>query len=363
MKIAVTGGHTAPALALIDALPKKDLIFIGRKYTSREERKPSWEYQEVTKRSIPFYHLEAGRFSRYLSKRSLDQFVRIPQGFLAAYRILKKERPDSIVSFGGYLGLPVCLVGFVLGIPYYSHEQTIEPGLTNKILGIFAKKMFVAFPETAKHFQNGKTVVTGNLLRRSIFENKKPVRFPDTLPVVYITGGSLGSHSINEHIRRILPDLLSRANVIHQTGNVQEFNDYYTLLRLRDTLPPKLKKRYVLREHIEDDRIGSIFAAADMVVGRAGANTFSELIALKKPAVLVPLPWSAHNEQQKHADFFVSAGLGEAFDQYRSSESLLELIEKVLKKRKEHMVAFDKLSAHYKRNAVFTVIHEIEKTA
>ncbi len=368
MKIVITGGHASPAIALTDALmeySKKEktavqIIFIGRKYTSIEEEDLSWEYQEIKKRNIPFYHLDAGRLTRYVSVQSAIHFFRIPMGFVAAYKILRKERPDVIMSFGGYLGLPVCLMGKILGIPYYSHEQTIQPGITNRILGSFAKKMFVAFPETLRYFNTSTTEVTGNLLRSSIFHSKsESFKLNKKLPVVYVTGGSLGSHSLNVHILHILNELLSFATVIHQTGNVQEFNDYYELMKYRDTLPKTLKERYILYEHVSDAQIGSVYSVADIVVGRAGANTFSELIALKKPAVFVPLPWSAHDEQQKHADFFRKSGLGEVFNQYDSSSELLSSIQKVLKELPQYRSNFDKLGSHYKKNAVNLVLHEI----
>lgn len=371
MKIAITGGHIAPALALTDALlstkdrnkSNVEIIFIGREFTSRNEEKKSWEHQEVTKRGIPFYHLEAGRFTRDFSASSFTQLTLVPFGFLAAYRLLRQTKPDIVMSFGGYIALPVCLVAYLLGIPYYSHEQTIAPGIANRIIGIFAKKMFVAFPETRQFFPKNKTIVSGNLLRQSIFDKtSSSFSFVKKNPVIYITGGSLGSHSINDHVKHILKELLQDTIVIHQTGNVKEFNDHYNLLKIRDALPKELQKRYYVREHISDDDIGKVYDLADVVVSRAGANTFSELIALHKPAVLVPLPWSANDEQLKHAEFFKHEGVGEVFDQYGQSKDLLIAINNVLKNTTRYKSHFARLKKQYQKDAVSTVLHEILKT-
>jgi len=367
MKIVITGGHTSPALALIDTILAQNqhsvsIEFIGRKFTSSDEDKPSWEYQEITRRKIPFHNLEAGRLTRSLSLQSFAHILKSPFGLFSAYQILRKTRPDSVMSFGGYIALPVCISAILQRIPYYSHEQTIEPGLTNKMLSKFAKKMFVAFPETEHFFEKNKTIVSGNLLRSSIFTVTKKI-LPQSVkrPVIYITGGSLGSHSLNMRVAEILPELLEMATVIHQTGNVKEFRDYFSLLKMHDELPEKKQKEYILREHIADDEIGSVFNLADMVVGRAGANTFSELIILKKPAVLCPLPWSAHDEQKKHAEFFKKNGLGEIYDQYEPANQLLSITTKMLERLPVYRKNFDKVNKRYTQNAVSIVLNEIIK--
>ncbi len=338
MKLLVTGGHVTPALAVIDEIVYKKnnantIVFVGRKYVNDREQEPSLEYQEILKRKIQFYDLKTGRLTRVISLSLFKSLFQIPQGFLQAKKIIKKERPDCVLTFGGYLGFPVGLAAWLDHIPLYLHEQTIVPGLTNRILGRFAKKIFVSFTEAVNRFPRDKTIVTGNPVRRQIFQVlDKPISFVKDRPVVYITGGSLGSHSINSIIYAIIPTLTKKYIVIHQTGDVTEYSDYERALTIKKSLPEKLASRYFVTKHFYESQIGYIYDMADLVVGRSGANTFFELIALNKPAVFIPLPWSAGHEQQKHAAIFMDHQTGELFDQNRKPPELLTLIDPVLDK-------------------------------
>lgn len=369
MKILITGGHATPALAIIDRLrdgqyqEHTEILYVGRKYSLDSEETYSLEYKEVTARRIRFEPLMAGRMTRVFSLRSFLNFLKVPVGFFQSVRILSSEKPDVILSFGGYIALPVALTGWMMGIPVYTHEQTVRPGLTNRIIARFSRKFFYSFEEARQFIKGGRAVLTGNPVRRAVFEvRKKPFEIPEGRPVIYVTGGSLGSHSINEHVHRILPELLKEFTVIHQTGSVKEYNDYERLMRFRRTLPDELKSRYFPVEHLFEDEIGYVYSRADLVVGRSGANTFFELIHLRKPAVFIPLPWSAHKEQQKHAEFFARQGIGEVFEQKDESAALLSLIRKVVKEREAYRSNFDKLPFQTKRDASDIIIREILKT-
>lgn len=334
-KLLITGGHLAPALVLIDYLIEKkklvEIIFVGRQYNLEDDREYSLEYQEIKRRKIRFISFFTGRLKRELSFDFLKNLFFIFYGVLKAYWIIKKEKPTMIFSFGSYLGFPLVFIGWIKKIPVYIHEQTIAPGLANRVSGLFAKKIFVAFPEAAKFFNKKKVVISGNPVRKEIFQIiKKPLIIKKNKPVIYVTGGSLGSHSLNQHMLKILPSLLKMAIVIHQTGSVRKYNDYQKLSVFRESLPLDLKKNYFIRKHFYSDEIGYIFSLADLVVSRAGANTFFELISLKKPAILVPLPWSANKEQEKQAILFSQAGLGEIFYQNKKSDYLLALIKKMI---------------------------------
>ncbi len=316
-----------PALALIDSLVDNksiEIIFVGRKFNLDSEQSYSLEFQEIEKRKIKFIPINAGR-------AALKNFFQIIFGLVNAFKIVNKEKPRLIFSFGSFLGFPFAFVGWLTGIPIFIHEQTLNPGFANRLSGFFAKKVFVSFPQSAKFFNKNKVIVSGNPVRKEIFEVKsKPFEIDKKMPVIYITGGSLGSHSINSHFLKILPKLLEKNIVIHQTGNVKEYKDYETLSKMKESLPKELQSRYFLREHIYSHEIGYVYSLADLVISRSGANTFFELVALKKPSILIPLPWSARLEQQKQADLFVSSSLGEVFSQFDSSEKLLQLIDKMM---------------------------------
>lgn len=354
-KILITGGHVTPALAVIDRLTERkyegSIVFVGRKYTSDTEKTVSFEYQEVIKRNIPFIHLEAGRLTRIFSLRSLKHALKIPLGFYSAWRIMAKEKPDVILSFGGYLALPVAYAAKMQKIPIYTHEQTAHPGLANRIISKIATQTFVSFPESIRYFRSKQIVCTGNPLRKSIFNEKKLPKVPPRLPIVYVTGGSLGAHAINQHIEHILPLLLKRCIVIHQTGNVKEYGDFERLTNYRNQFPSEMKERYIIKQHVGDDEIGAIYAQADVVVARSGANTFFELIALKKPVVFIPLPWAAHDEQREHALLFKKQQAGLIFEQSQESSELLEDIFHILDHKSEFTARVAELSHYHKEHA------------
>ena len=366
MKLLITGGHLAPALAIIDEILQNEsktfdkIIFVGRKYSLDTEKNLSLEYREITKRGLEFIPLNAGRLTRILSVRSIRSLVKVPIGFFNAWSILRKEKPDSILSFGGYLALPIAFWSLFFGIPIYTHEQTVSPGLTNRIIGFFSKKIFLAFEESALYFNRNKTIVTGNPVRKSIFiTDKKPFSCQKDRMVLYITGGSLGSHSINVHISRILQDLLQTFIVIHQIGDTKEYHDYDKLWKQKLELPPDAQNRYFLTKHFFEDEIGYVYSLADIVIGRSGANTFFELIALKKPAVLIPLPWSAHGEQKKHAELFKEKGIGEIFFQNGSSDTLLRMIHSMAKNLETYKKNFSNVEYLYNQYASEKIIEEI----
>ncbi len=325
----LTGGHLAPALALIEELEKKkkdiSLVFVGRKYAIDSDKTLSLEYKEITKRNIPFIPLQSGRFTRIFDWQSIKNLIKIIPGLIKAYSIIKEQKPDVIMTFGGYLALPISFWGYIFHIPLYTHEQTINPGLANRLIAFFSRTIFVAFAETIKFFPKHKTILTGNPVRSSIVRiNKKPFDINKNLPVIYITGGTLGSHSINQIIKKIITALLHDCTVIHQTGETKEYQDYEDLSAVRERLPKELSKRYFLVKHFLDDEIGYIFNLADLVIGRAGANTFFELILLSKPVIFIPLPWSSGGEQEKQAEIFRNAGAGVRNRQHQISSRVHE---------------------------------------
>ena len=281
MKLLITGGHLTPALAVIDKIiessqkDKISLAFAGRKYALDSEQTLSLEYKEITKRHIPFISLHAGRITRLMTFRSFTNILKIPVGFIHAFFILRQQTPDVILSFGGYLAIPVAVMGWLLRVTVFTHEQTICPGLANQVIAYFSKKIFYSFPESKHFFPSHKSILSGNPVRNTVFKIiDKPIDVNKTKPVIYITGGSLGSHGINEHIRNILPELLQDYVVIHQTGDIKEYDDYEHLLRYRRTFPEELKQRYIPVKHFFDNEIGYVYSISHIVVARAGATTF-----------------------------------------------------------------------------------------
>lgn len=366
MKLLITGGHLSPALALIDEIEKikkeVDIIFVGRRYPTDRERTLSLEYKEINKKNLTFVSIEAGRLNRIISVSSLISFIKIPSGFIQAFFIINKYRPDKIMSFGGYLALPVVFWGYIFRIPVYTHEQTIRPGIANRFISFFSKKIFVSFDKVKQNFPAKKTFVSGNPVKPSIFKViDKPFNIKKDRHVIYITGGSLGSHSINLHIKNILNLLLEKYIIIHQVGDTKEYHDYEDLLTIKNQLPKDLQLRYFLVKHFYDNQIGYIYNISDLVIGRSGANTFFELLSLNKPALFIPLPWSSGREQQHHAEIFTKVGCGEIFHQITPSKKLFRLIEQMTSRIDYYKNNFKNLSKFYKKNVSKYLIDEIFK--
>ncbi len=302
-KIVFTGGHHTSAVAVIDEIAKKQELankvqvhFIGHRYAMHQEKIESAEYQEIKKRRTPFYDLQAGKIYRTLN---LWEWLRVPYGFFQALFILLKVRPALIVSFGGYLAVPVVFAGWLLGIPAVTHEQTVTVGWANKFIAYFAKKVFISWSQSRKFFPEEKVIFTGLPLRQEIVALARE-GFEDLAndePVLYITGGKQGSQVINQAVEDCLQEFLDHFYVYHQTGALD-------LPKFRDSakdLPTGLKEHYTVFDYYGQKRVAEVYKKATVVVGRAGAHTTYELAVLGKPAVLIPIPWASHNEQEKNA--------------------------------------------------------------
>jgi len=337
-KVVITGGHLTPALAVIEELKKRgwEIIFLGRKYASEGVKTPSIESELIPRMRIPFYTLAAGRIQRRFTRWTIPAILRIPIGFFQAILYLRKLRPDVVLSFGGYVSAPVVFAGWLLRIPVITHEQTTVKGLATKFNSLFAKKIAVSWKVNLDDFPSQKVVFTGNPIRKDIFKFSekfwRELNFEKKLPLVFITGGNQGSHTINVAVGEIIPRLVKRANVFLQCGHLNAFGDFEKLRETRNKLPEKLKSRCRVKKYLSGEEMGTLLYKADLVVSRAGANTITELAALGKPCILIPLPWLYQNEQEKNARMLEKVGIAEVLLQKDlSSESLFQLIKKILK--------------------------------
>lgn len=334
MKIVITGGHHSSALPVIEHLLKEhtgiEIYWFGHKSTSKGDKNLTLEYREITALGIPFFNLHAGKFYRTFN---IVRLLLIPYGFIQAFFLHLKIKPDAILSYGGYLSVPTVLSGWILGIPSITHEQTVTIGWANKLVSIFAKKVLISWEYSRKFFPPKKTVYSGIPLRNSIFETRSNAFNSDNvLPTIYITAGKTGSHKINLLIGSILPELLSFSNVIHQCGDHSQFGDYDKLSKMYESFGNLPLGKYYLRKFIFSDEIGEALNKSSLVISRAGAHTISELFALKKPSILIPIPWVSHNEQNKNAQMLKDYGLAEIVDEDSiTPEALISLVRTVLK--------------------------------
>lgn len=309
-RIIITGGHHNCALVVAEELRKKsfEVVWFGR-------QQPKVEYQEVTQAGFEFVEIKAGKSHRWWRPTNL---WRLPWGFWQAWHQLRRWQPNLILSFGGYLAVPVVICGWFLGIPSITHEQTVVYGLANRVIGCFAKKVMVSWPSSLKHFPLKKAVFTGLPLRPEIFTPYQTVQ--GKLPTIYITGGKQGSRVINQAVEQTLAELLKNYNIIHQTGSSTISG------------PPKFKNRYLAKDYFFRKEIGHVLATADLVVSRAGAHTTYEMAALAKPVLFIPIPWSFANEQNKNAQRLVKAGTAEILPQDElSGKTLLAKVNQMFK--------------------------------
>ncbi len=358
-KLLITGGHPTPALAVIDEIlahhPGIRVTFVGRRNVNTRERANSLEYQEVIARKIQFTHTSTMR-----GKRGV---IELPYRTLQSIELLQTEKPDAVLSFGGYIGVPICIAAYLLKIPVFLHEQTMRPGTANIRLAKIASKVMISFPQTQKYFDKKKTVVTGNPIRQQMFHVSSTAKFAYLLkPIILVQGGNLGSHSVNIHIFSILPKLVEKYSVIHQVGNVKEFGDWENAQETHLSLPNELKNRYFPIQHLSTQEMAEAYAQAEIVISRSGASTITELIALRKPAVLIPLPWSAHGEQLAQAKLLAEAGVAEIFDQEKSSKELLGCIQKIADHVQSYSDHYDSFAQIYDPQAAEKILHTIRET-
>lgn len=344
MKILITGSHFTPAQATIEELqrnPNIKIVYLGRKYTREGDKSLSVESQILPKLGVKFIPIITGRLQRVFTAYTIPSLLKIPVGLFQSFYFLIKEQPDVVLSFGGYVAVPTVFSAWLLSIPVIIHEQTLVSGLANTISSYFADKIAVSF-ERKYGFNKTKTILTGNPLRKEIFnkankyqseEIRKVVNVAkqEKLPLILITGGNQGSHIINETVCEILDNLTNQAVVIHQTGD-SKFSDLEKLQLKQKNL--KNPQRYFADKWLGED-FGLILHEADLAVSRAGVNTLVELAYCGVPALLIPIPYLYKNEQVENARFFENLGLTKTLPQSQlTPKTLLEKINDMLKSLK-----------------------------
>ena len=349
-----------PAIATIEALRAKAqtirIVFIGRMYATEHHRDISHEKEEMDRLGIPFIAITTGRIQRYISIHSIVSLLKIPIGLVQAFLICLKEKPSCIMSYGGYVALPVVLAGWILGIPTITHEQTSVLGLANRIITHLAKKVCVTFPDMLASIADGKGVYTGLPIRRTVLNCKRHIKPKHKRPLVYITGGTTGATSVNALVYPLLPQLLTISDVIHQTGRVS----YDDAFRHKMALTKELQRHYSIYSYVSDEQLSEIFRSVSIVVGRSGANTTVELATLGIPMICIPLPWSGGGEQLKNATWLSSHGTAFILEQHSATpELLLQAIKNMLQDIATIEPRLQALSASMPHNAADLVADEV----
>lgn len=360
MKIVMTGGHFSPAHSIIQKIKKdNEILVVGRKYAFEGDTNKSYEYEACKEEGISFKELRAGRLQRKLTVHTIPSILRFPKGVIDAMWILNDFRPDAVVTFGGYLGLPVAMAASFLRIPVVLHEQTQKAGLSARLISGFASVVLVSFDSSKKYFKNKNIVVTGNPLRREIVEIMTQ-KSDNSRRIIYITGGSTGSHAINEAVYGILPRLLQDFTVVHQTGSSKKYNDYQKMIEFKKTLDEKYKGHYIVSEFFSANEVARYMTNALLVVSRSGVNTVLELMAIGNMAILIPLPHGQQGEQRENALLFEQTGLGVMLGQEDlTGEGLYTLIRDMINNREKYIRNKKNASKYVHLEALDSIIKQI----
>lgn len=326
-KIFVTGGHFAPAKAVMQELLHRggwEIYYLGRKYSMEGSSELALEYTEIGQLPVKYLTITTGRIQRQFFTnlgQSLASLAKIFVGLTQSLFWLIRYRPKIVLSFGGYVAVPAVCWAWLFDIPIVTHEQTLVCGRANKLISLLADKVLVSWP-------GQKGILTGNPIREEVLK-QKPVS-NNQRPVLYVTGGSQGAKAIDEAVAKILPRLL--------------------------------KKYQVISGRLSGAESAQALAKADLVVGRAGANTVTEILFFGKPAILIPLPGTFGHEQEKNGQLVASSGLGEILPQEKmTGQKLLNLINKMLANKSRYLANAETARQKVTPAAAKNIVDEIEK--
>lgn len=352
MQIVFTGGGTAghviPNLALIEFLQGEQarMSYIGSEQGI--ERNLLQDFPNVQ-----YYPIATGKLRRYVSVQNFLDPFRVMKGFVQAYRILKKQKPDVVFSKGGFVAVPVVSAAWLLGIPVVAHESDSTPGLANRMSFPFVRFLCLTFAQARGAFKQAEKLrVTGTPLRKALFSGDAAqgltlAGFAGKKPVLLIIGGSLGAQFINKTLRESLPALINRFDVLHICGagkidaRLEDIDGYRQYEFVKEALP-------------------HFFAMASVVVSRAGANSVYELLALQKPHVFIPLSMaSSRGDQVLNARHFASQGVSVVLEEeICNSGTLVRAVEDTYARRHQLIERMKGLDIGSGTEAVVAVIKE-----
>ncbi len=352
-KIVLTGGgtagHVTPNIALLPSLKKAgyQIFYIG-------------SYQGIEKglieeQKIPYYGISSGKLRRYLDIKNFSDPFRVLKGYQEAKHILKQLKPDILFSKGGFVSVPVVLAASRCHIPVIIHESDMTPGLANRLSFPFSSKICCNFPETVKMLPEGKAVLTGSPIRSELRTGNRTIglnfaHLSGEKPVILVMGGSQGASAINKAVRSILPKLLNQFQIIHICG--------------KDNLEPSLQntKGYIQFEYIKAE-LKDIFAATDLMISRAGANSICEILALRKPNILIPLSKAAsRGDQILNAQSFQKQGFSNVIEEENLTDELLyQTVKKVYQNRKQYIEAMEKSELADSISIITSLIQELSQ--
>ena len=301
-----TGGHLYPGIAIAEEVtsrPGGEVLFVG---TAR-----GLEAKVVPAAGYPLEFLEVSGLKRKGVRGLLRGLLRLPRAYIGSRAILRRFRPDLVFGVGGYASGPIVLAAALSGHATAILEQNSRPGITNRLLGRFVRRIFVAFDESRRYFVAAKTTLSGNPVRRGFFTERLQTGATTATETLLIVGGSQGARAVNDLVCAMVPllvplltPILARRGtlprIVHQTG-AADFE------RIRRRYQEAGGDVVVHARPYIDDMPGEL-AKATLVIGRAGALTLAELAIVGCPAILIPLPTAADDHQTANARELANAG-------------------------------------------------------
>lgn len=349
-KIVLTGGgtagHVTPNIALIKGLKERgyEIKYIGS-YDGIEKKL----IEEI---GINYEGISSGKFRRYLSAKNLTDPFRVIKGYSEAKKIIKNYNPDILFSKGGFVSVPVVLAAKKYKVPIIIHESDMTPGLANKISIPAAATVCHNFPETANHLPKGKSLLTGSPIREELRQGQKSAGlkmcgFTPDKPVIMVIGGSLGAVAVNEAVRGSLNELLEKFQIVHLCGKGKMDSSLENI------------KGYKQYEYIKAE-LKDLFAMADIVISRAGANAICEIAALKKPSLLIPLSAKAsRGDQILNAASFKKQGFSEVIEEEElTKELLIKTVNDIYKNRTNYITAMENTNGTDAVSIILNLIDE-----
>jgi UDP-N-acetylglucosamine--N-acetylmuramyl-(pentapeptide) pyrophosphoryl-undecaprenol N-acetylglucosamine transferase len=358
-----TGGHLFPLVAVARKLKEKmgseaDFLYIGSG--------APLEREVMNKEGMPSKFIVSGKRRRYFSFQNFIDFFKVPIGFVQSLWILLVYMPDVVFSKGGSVSFPVTIAAWIYRIPILIHESDAVPGSTNQILEKFSDNVVIAYQHAQIYFEPSKTAIWGNPVRPDVMggnpeEARKKYGLSSSKPVIFVTGGSQGAQVINHAVVKILPELLDRAQVIHQVGE----KDFEDSIRLAGELGVKSgREGYLPFKFLDGEMMRDAYAVADLVISRAGANAIAEVAANGKVAILIPLENSANDHQRMNAYEIAKVGGALVLEETNLSKNIfLEKINKVLGDRDLQSSMREKIKAFYHPQAAENIANGIIELA
>lgn len=353
--IVLTGGGTAGHVSLNQAIIP---VLLEQGYNVHYIGSHDGIEKELITTSfptIPYHSISSGKLRRYKSMKNFTDIFKVLAGIQQAFRLIRKIKPSIIFSKGGYVSVPVVMAGKFAKVPVVIHESDVTPGLANKLATPFASHVFTIFKDTLQYLPKEKATCTGSIVRQQLFQGNKAkgfalCNFSMDKKVLLVMGGSLGSVVINDALRGILPELLTKYQIIHLCG---KGNVDHSL----DSL-----KGYKQFEYVTDD-LPHLLHCADFVISRAGSNSIFEFLALKKPMLLIPLSAAkSRGDQILNANIFKKQGFAHVLQEEElTRESLLKAINLLVEKEQEIVQTITDAERPKKPEEMVNLILQYEK--